>query len=35
VAVPSPKYDADETLLSTLGLRKRPPFKDAAATAGE
>ena len=29
VAVPSPKYDADEALLSTLGLRKRPPFKDA------
>ena len=29
VAVPSPKYDADEALLNTLGLKKRPPFKDA------
>jgi biotin synthase len=34
VAVPSPKYDADEALLNTLGLKKRPPFKDAASHDG-
>lgn len=31
LAVPSPKYDADGKLLDLLGLKKRRPFKDAAA----
>ena len=28
-AVPSPAYDEDKALLNTLGLRIRPPFKNA------
>ncbi len=31
LAVPSPKYDADQQLFSALGLTTRPPFKDKAA----
>lgn len=33
-AVPSPDYDADRTLLQTLGLRMRPPFK-SSGVAGD
>ena len=30
-AVPSPDYDADQRMLEQLGLKMRPPFKDARA----
>ena len=32
-AVPSPAYDEDKALLGTLGLKIRPPFKDARCSS--
>jgi len=33
-AVPSPAYDEDQALLTTLGLKMRPPFKDERDAGG-
>ncbi len=35
LAVPSPKYDADQALLDLLGLKPRPAFKDKSAAGTE
>jgi biotin synthase len=35
LAVPSPTYDADKALLDLLGLKMRPPFKDARSARGD
>ena len=35
LAVPSPRYDADQQLFSVLGLTTRPPFKNKVAAGGQ